>query len=276
MKKKLIIGLVACVMVLTSASMSLANTHEGDNANQIVSEATLDLTARDIKEYENYQNDLAKEVKKSIDETSDDSNICKIVEKNIAEGNNENTISEKIQEITNKNADEIVQDKNIDTNVIDKYTKKYEINENYSLIVTPTEIYLDEFKVEEPIDDNLLNGDVALAASTWKKVKVVAARSLFTTIGKQAASVHTGGYIQYNGSIAKYYSDFYGYYSLHLTTYKKESFNALRESSGKSYQFRAQGNFYKSALGITRTKLISCKVKVSPSGVVSKSYYPAL
>lgn len=297
MKKKLLLLFISCTLIFTSGSFSFATTEKSglESEETIVTESDLNLTKQEDKNYKNYQQGMADEVKGCVGDGGDSKDIEKTLINYIDENKEKNAVTQKIGEATNITDDkELMESENlIDSNVMDAYTDIFEIDEDTDLIITPTTIYLDELEVtpgediicnEEDTEIGSLTSKIKnifiepVYAASWKTVSAAAKRTLYTSIGKAAASVHTGGKFKYNGSQARYHSNFYGYYNLYYTTYKNLSFDKVKETSGNSYQFYAYGVFCKFLKGQIsgKSKKISCKIKCSPSGKITKSYYPAL
>ncbi len=281
--------LLIMIVILSMASVSFAGNQHAQNSDEIkVTENNFTLTKSEQTQYEDYQKGVVDCIRKEYSENGGEITPSKI-EEVLTEYNSNTTdpVAEKIKKITGiSNGSELTikEEVLIDNKITEKYSNTFAIAENVDVTVTPTTVYVDELDVEyieekETFIDNLIGAfvDTAKAASEWKTVSVAARRSLFTSTGKRAASVHTGGKIQYNGSKAKYKSDFYGYYHLYYTTWRNLVFEKVKEASGKSYQFYAYGIFYKEYAGVSnKSKKISCKVKVSPKGKVTKYYYPEL
>lgn len=296
MKKKLIIAVMSCVLIISSYTTVCATTETDPEvltkvACENITEDTLDLSVKEKQKYEEYQEGLAENIESELKNKDTCQKDIEMLISEYAEENSEmNTVGNKIMENTGVSDDlELLKaDEFIEEDVINEYTDVFSIDENTDIVITPTSIYLDELEVEycdDMIEEQLTGLSIikniliepCYAASKWKIVKVATKRTLYTSIGKAATSVHTGGKIKYNGSKATYYSDFYGYYNLNYTTYRNLTFDKVREASGKSYQFYAYGTFYKEAQGISnKSKKISCKVKCSPTGKITKSYYPSL
>lgn len=274
MKKRSILFIFTLMLTVTTIIPLNVNAMEKSNykilsKGNMITESDLQLSQIEKIEFYNYQNVLGNELKKELLKNNSIENIDKVIQH--FNKNNTNIINKKILFINygdnNKNLSTLPI-KNIDNNLIEKFSKHFYVNEKFDIIITPIDIYIDEFDAK----------DISYAkfTSTWKVKEVATRRSLFTTAGKRAASVHANGKIKYNGKKATYHSDFNAYYKLYNTTYKKDDFYRNREASGNSYQFFAQGIFYKGIHNLGYTKRISCKVKVSPKGNVTKSYYPAL
>lgn len=300
MKKKLLLLFICCSLVLSSGSFSFATSSDSnipEKERLLVTESNLSLTKQEKESYKIYQKEMVKDLKEDFksgatNEKKVEDTLIKYIDKN----KEKNTVTQKIEDITNiKDDQKLMESENlIAPEVINDYTDVFEINKNTDLIITPTAIYLDELVVT-PGEDIVTNDeeDIESAsilskikntliepayAASWKTVKAAAKRTLYTSIGKAAASVHTGGKFKYNGTKARYHSDFYGYYNLHYTTYKNLSFDKVKEMNGDSYQFSAYGIFCKFLDGTLsgKSKKISCKIKCSPKGKITKSYYPAL
>ena len=252
----------------------------------------LNLTAADEREYVEYQDGLAKSIESEIlSSNTSQADIEEAIAQYVNENADQNIVTDRIVEATGISDDiELLKcDEAIDKDIINEYTNIYSVDDHTDIIITPISIYVDELDIEyegtlaESTSDTIISSfknfliEPCYAASTWKTVKVATKRTLYTNIGKAAASVHTGGKMKYNGTKATYHSGFYGHFHLYYTTYRNLTFDKVREASGNSYQFYAYGTFYKEASGISnKSKKISCKVKCSPSGKITKSYYPAL
>lgn len=177
-----------------------------------VTENNFYLTKAEQEKHKAYQKGLIECIKKEY--SKKDGNVePSDVEKALVEYNsNPNTtdpVVVKIEEITgmtNSKDLAIREEKLIDEGIIKKYSKAFSINEKVDVVVTPTTVYLDELEIEYYDNENSIVNkkigifiDTAKAASKWKTVSVATRSSLFTSTGKKAASVHTGGKIQYNG-----------------------------------------------------------------------------
>ncbi len=284
-KKILITGIAAAVMLCPAFAFATGDKDIPVADHSVVKVESLNLTNNEKSIYHDYQQELAHTVKSYIEKGYSSDTIEDVLTQYICQNSKKNIVTNKLKKLLNAQNDKelLIKGETVDSELLQEYTKKFTINDTMELIIMPTAIYLDEFECGPEIDlqsDSLNKNSSLLAdasASDWKTKSAAVKRTLYTTIGKPAASVHTGGKFKYNGKTATYHSDFYGYYKLILTTYKNLSFDKVREPVDSSYQFYAYGTFCKFVEGVSgTTKKISCKVKCSPSGAITKSYYPPL
>ena len=215
--------------------------------------------------------------------------LAKIIERYC--NNNYDILSGRIYEtaLGETEGNNIQVDINENANGYKENVKKYEINKNLFLTITPDEIYLDEL-IEKPIPHAVEPS----AKASWKYKNVATRRTLFKKVTLKGEtytfkiySVHTGGEVKYNGSTAKHSAAYYAYNTQETYGSPFTFKNIAKQSeqiSGTSWHYKYLGKVTGSISVTTPIKLtitfkekaLGCQVITSKDGKVTKHYWPAL
>lgn len=245
---------------------------------------SLDLDQSDLKEYEEFSDGLAAELR-----NADGESIGEVIkEYNLS---NDCTVNDK--------ADQVIDacESNVMEATIDGELKEtYRIDEQTTVTITPLYIAEEEFikgtpkdegYVPEPltIGDKIINLfiDSAYAASVTKSTGTIyAKRSIYNRFGQMMVSVHTQCNFYYDGSKAWYKSGFDSYYTRGLfTLWGCSQWDKWKEASGTSYTATARGVFcwglqYEGNGLIVDEAVCRVKITCSKNGIITKSYTPSL
>jgi hypothetical protein len=255
----------------------------------ILTAENVKLTKSEAKEYESFKDGLVDELCQASPE-----NYSKIIVAYYQ--NNENVLSEKIDECIDERTAVDSPVIAVDNSLDEKYGATFVIDENTSIVITPKFLYLDVIEINDIIKSTQSEATSvsqsikdmifveAYAAST-KYISVATRRTAFLTVAGNSielASVHTGGEIAYNGSKATHSSGNYAYYERALPNVTVGQVQTWNEAySGTSWHYKMLGvvSGKITIVGTTITvpsTAISCEVIVSKTGDVTKKYVPAL
>ncbi|SCK03128.1 Uncharacterised protein [uncultured Eubacterium sp.] len=266
-KTKAIVTLLVAIMLMTIPGSVYASSLESavvPNETLKISKETLDVTQKDIKEYDEYAEGIVEKLK-----SADKSEYPGII-KEYSENN-----SCKVKEAADSLAQSIEDsNKTVVANVDNRLEKTYEISDTESITVTP--FYVAE---EELYQDKASAVTTATKKSTGT---IYARRTLTSWVGLKIVSVHVQCDFFYNGSKAWYKSNFDSHYERgNLSPWSCSQWSAVKEASGTSYTARARGVFcyglqYEGNGLVIQEEPCRAQITCSKTGKITKSYTPSL
>lgn len=277
----IILNMVLTTAIVTADSIEL----EAPISEQIqIDSDCLNLNQSDMQEYEEYASGLATELR-----AANGTSIGAVIkEYNL---DNDCAVNEKAESLIDESGNDAMK-----VTINQELKETYRIDEETTITITPLYIAEEEFiqgmpkdegYVPEPltITDKILGIfiDSASAATVTKSTGTIyAKRSIYNRFGQMMVSTHVQCDFYYNGDKAWYKSNFDGYYKRgFMTLWSCSQWDTTKEASGTSYTATARGVFcwgiqYEGNGLIIEEEVCRAKITCSKSGVITKTYTPAL
>lgn len=205
--------------------------YDGSDTTTLNLEQKLKIENSELNEYIDYGNNLATLLKNANEKDYD-----KIIECFCSSNTNpvfENALK-IISDPNNKNKILYINSEKINEN----YILNYNIGNNKLLIITPTNIIIDELSIVE--DSNKISN-----YATTKSKSGISSRTYYGLVGNKLFSIAVKCTFNYNGTKAWYKSGFDYYYTKGtLSVWQVSNWRGWKEASGTSYKAYCSGNFH--------------------------------
>lgn len=295
-KRKLaVLAIALSVLLIFSITASFSNASHSVISEEpksiTIDEDSLDVTKKDLQEYENYTSALANKLKKA--DKCDYSKIIKNFNKN-----EHCAVRDAADELVENINDKYVIDKTSYLATVDEKLKQtYRLNDTETVTITPLYIAEEEFKknpekneenISEPLSmsekiKNFFIDSASAASKTKSTGTIYARRTLKSWVGLKIVSVHVQCNFYYNGNKAWYKSNFDSHYERGsgLNPWTCSQWKSKKEKDGTSYTAWARGVFcyglqYNGNGLVIQEAVCKAKITCSKKGKISKTYIPSL